>query len=34
MEQMAAEEGIDLSKLPLAGQDEYWNRAKREERGG
>jgi ATP diphosphatase len=34
MEQMAAAEGIDLSKLPLAGQDVYWNRAKREERGG
>jgi len=32
MEQMAAAEGVDLSALSLAAQDEYWNRAKREER--
>jgi ATP diphosphatase len=34
MEQMAAAEGIELSSLPLAEQDRYWDRAKREERGG
>jgi nucleoside triphosphate diphosphatase len=32
MEQMAAAEGVDLSVLSLAAQDEYWNRAKREEK--
>ena len=32
MEAMAAAEGVDLSSLPLAAQDEYWNRAKREEK--
>jgi ATP diphosphatase len=34
MEQLAAGEGVELSSLSLAAQDEYWNRAKREERGG
>ena len=34
MEQLAADAGVDLSRLPLAAQDEYWNRAKREEREG
>jgi ATP diphosphatase len=32
MEQMAEAEGVALSSLSLAEQDEYWNRAKREER--
>jgi ATP diphosphatase len=32
MEQMAAEEGVDLSALTLQAQDDYWNRAKREEK--
>src|SRR4249919_1140109 len=32
MEQMAEAEGVALSSLSLAAQDEYWNRAKREER--
>jgi ATP diphosphatase len=32
MEQLAAAEGVDLSALPLAAQDAYWNRAKREEK--
>jgi ATP diphosphatase len=31
-EALAADEGVDLSALPLAAQDEYWNRAKREEK--
>jgi ATP diphosphatase len=34
MEQMAQEEGIELSRLSLADQDDYWNRAKREEKRG
>jgi ATP diphosphatase len=34
MEEMAAAEGIELSSLPLAEQDRYWDRAKHEERGG
>jgi ATP diphosphatase len=32
MEVLAAAEGVILSSLPLEEQDEYWNRAKREER--
>jgi len=32
MEQMAEGEGVALSSLSLAAQDEYWNRAKREEK--
>ena len=32
MEQLAAAEGVDLSALPLAAQDAYWNRAKQEEK--
>ena len=32
MEQLAAEEGRDLNSLPLAAQDDYWNRAKAEEK--
>ncbi len=32
MEAMAAEEGIELSSLSLEQQDQYWNRAKAEER--
>jgi len=34
MEEMAAAEGIELSSLSLSEQDRYWDRAKREERGG
>jgi ATP diphosphatase len=34
MEQLARDEGVDLSALPLSGQDAYWDRAKAEERGG
>ena len=33
MEALAAAEGVDLSSLPLSGQDAYWDRAKAEERG-
>ena len=33
MESLAAEEQTSLSALPLEAQDEYWNRAKRIERG-
>jgi ATP diphosphatase len=32
MEVLAAAEGVDLSTLPLAAQDAYWDRAKAEER--
>jgi ATP diphosphatase len=32
MEALAAADGVDLSALPLAGQDAYWDRAKGEER--
>ena len=32
MEQLAANESIDLASLPLDMQDAYWNRAKREEK--
>ncbi len=32
MEVMAAADGVSLSGLSLAAQDEYWNRAKREEK--
>ncbi len=32
MEEMAAAEGVSLSDLSLEAQDEYWNRAKREEK--
>jgi ATP diphosphatase len=32
MEQLAAEEGVDLSQLDLDAQDAYWNRAKAEEK--
>jgi ATP diphosphatase len=32
MEQLAADDGVDLSTLSLAAQDAYWNRAKREEK--
>ena len=32
METMAAAEGLSLSDLSLEAQDEYWNRAKREEK--
>jgi len=31
MQELAAEQGVDLSKLPLAEQDVYWERAKDEE---
>ncbi|GAB1594416.1 nucleoside triphosphate pyrophosphohydrolase [Lysobacter claricitrinus] len=34
MERMAAADGVDLASLDLDAQDAYWNRAKREERGG
>jgi len=34
MEAMAAAEGVSLSDLSLEAQDEYWNRAKREEKSG
>ncbi len=34
MEQLAAEEGVSLSSLPLEAQDGYWNRAKAEEKVG
>lgn len=34
MEQLAAEEGVDLSSLALEDQDAYWNRAKAEEKPG
>ena len=34
MEALAAADGVELSSLPLSGQDRYWDRAKREERGG
>ncbi|WP_374605511.1 nucleoside triphosphate pyrophosphohydrolase, partial [Arenimonas sp.] len=34
MEVLAAEEGTDLSSLPLDQQDTYWNRAKAEEKQG
>ena len=33
MEQLAAAEGMSLSRLDLAAQDAYWDRAKAEERG-
>jgi nucleoside triphosphate diphosphatase len=33
MEALAAADGIELSALPLERQDDYWNRAKAEERG-
>ncbi len=33
METLAADEGTRLSSLPLEGQDAYWDRAKRIERG-
>ena len=32
MEELAAEEGVDLSALSLEAQDAYWNRAKAEEK--
>ncbi|KFN43254.1 nucleoside triphosphate pyrophosphohydrolase [Arenimonas metalli] len=32
MEQLAAEEGVDLAQLDLDAQDALWNRAKREEK--
>jgi len=32
MEALAAADGVSLSELPLEAQDDYWNRAKREER--
>ena len=32
MEAMAAADGVNLSELSLQAQDEYWNRAKREEK--
>ena len=32
MEALAAADGVSLSGLSLAAQDEYWNRAKREEK--
>lgn len=34
MEQLAQEQGVELSSLTLEQQDELWNRAKAEERGG
>ena len=34
MEQLAAADGVDLSALPLAAQDGYWDRAKAEEKAG
>ena len=33
METLAQQDGVALSSLPLAAQDEYWNRSKRIERG-
>lgn len=32
MEELAAEEGVELPSLPLEAQDAYWNRAKAEEK--
>lgn len=34
MEVLAAADGVSLSNLSLAAQDDYWNRAKREEKTG
>ena len=33
METLAQQDGVALSSLPLAAQDDYWNRSKRIERG-
>jgi ATP diphosphatase len=33
MEALAAEDGVELSALPLEAQDRYWDRAKQQERG-
>jgi ATP diphosphatase len=33
METLAAEDGVELSALPLEAQDGYWDRAKQQERG-
>lgn len=33
METLAAQDGLALAELPLEGQDAYWDRAKRAERG-
>ena len=34
MEVLAADDGVALSELSLQAQDDYWNRAKREEKSG